>query len=423
MQKLRALLYKDYLLLIRDVAGLAMMFLMPLTLVVLMAYLQDSTFNSINESRVPLLILNEDKDTLGNTVENNIKASGIFSVADQLNDQPLTPQALEQAVAEGRYPIGIIIPENTTAQIRRNVRQSILQTFNGERETTTPDSLFIHIYIDPTTKSSFRATIMSAIREQAASIQNDFIFKEITLEVNKIVPFPIGNFAANGSPVLVKEQYAKLDNARIIPNSVQHNVPAWGMFAVFFIVISLSGNIIKEREDGSFTRLLTMPCPYWLYIMSKIIIYLMVCLLQLLLMGIMGKYVLPLLGLPALELGHSFFALFLMCITASLAAIGYGIAIGKIATTAQQAAIFGSISVVILAALGGVWIPTFIMPPAMQLISKISPLNWGLTGFYDIFVRDGDWKSVLPESVTLFLFFGICISVAIIYDKKKRVDI
>jgi ABC-2 type transport system permease protein len=424
MQKLTALLYKDYLLLIRDLAGLAMMFLMPLALVVLMAYLQDSTFNSINESRVPLIILNEDKDTLGNTVERNIRSSHIFNVSDHVKkDQPLTVEALEKAVAEGRYQIGIIIPENMTGQIRQNVRQSVLKTFTGENNPDEFDSLFIHIYIDPTTKSSFRATLMSAVREQAASIQNDFIFKEITLEVNKLIPFPIGNLAVAGNPVQVKEQYAKLDNARIIPNSVQHNVPAWGMFAVFFIVVSLSGNIIKEREDGSFTRLRTMPCSYGLYIASKIIIYLIVCLLQLILMFIMGKYVLPLLGLPALETGHSFLALFLMCITASLAAIGYGIAIGKIAVTGQQAAIFGSISVVILAALGGIWIPTFIMPPVMQVISKISPLNWGLTGFYDIFVRDGDWKSVLPESLTLFLFFVICISIAIIYDKKKRVDI
>jgi ABC-2 type transport system permease protein len=194
------------------------------------------------------------------------------------------------------------------------------------------------------------------------------------------------------------------------------------MFAVFFIVISLSGNIIKEREDGSFTRLLTMPCPYWLYMLSKIIVYIVVCLLQLTMMFIMGKYILPLLGLPALAMGHSIVALVLMSVSASLAAIGYGIAIGKIATSNQQAAIFGSISVVILAAIGGVWIPTFVMPYTMQVISKLSPLNWGLTGFYDIFVRDGNWYSVLPESLALFLFFVLCSSIAIIYDKRKRID-
>ena len=222
--------------------------------------------------------------------------------------------------------------------------------------------------------------------------------------------------------MLIREQYARLDESRIIPNSVQHNVPAWGMFAVFFIVISLSSNIIKEREDGSFARLLTTPCSNRLYILSKMSTYLVVCLLQLALMFIMGISVLPWLGLPALMLGQSWLALVLMSLSASLAAIGYGIVIGKIATSNQQASIFGSISVVILAAIGGVWIPTFVMSQVMQTVSKLSPLNWGISGFYDIFVRDGNWVSVLPESAALLLFFILCTSVAIIHDKRRCIN-
>jgi ABC-2 type transport system permease protein len=261
---------------------------------------------------------------------------------------------------------------------------------------------------------------MSAMREYATAVQSEFVNHEVVDCINKIVAFPIGDIQINNSPVQFSEQYARLDESRITPNSVQHNVPAWGLFAVFFIVISLSGNIIKEREDGSFTRLLTMPCPNWLYILSKMITYLVVCLLQLSLMFIMGIYVLPLLGLPALALGQSALALILMSLASSLAAIGYGIAIGKIATNHQQAAIFGSMSVVIMAALGGVWIPIFLMPNMMQIISKLSPLNWGMSGFYDIFVRDGNWLSVLPESSALIIFFIVCTSVAVIYDKRKR---
>ena len=418
--KIKALLYKDFLLLIRDKPGLAMMFLMPLALVMLMTYLQDSTFNSITESRVPLLLLNADCDSLGNAIEQNIIATNIFETHTRIGNDSLTEAALKHAVARGDYQIGIVIPARTTAEIRHGVQMSVLKAFNHTQEPLTFDTLNIVVFIDPTAKNSFKATLMSSIREHATAIQSEFVNREIVECINKIIAFPIGDIHINNNPVQISEKYASLDESRIIPNSVQHNVPAWGMFAVFFIVISLSGNIIKERQDGSFTRLLTMPCPYWLYISSKMITYLIVCLLQLTLMFILGIYILPLFGLPALALGHSFLALALMSLSASLAAIGYGIVIGKIAASDQQAAIFGSISVVILAAIGGVWIPTFIMPQAMQIISKLSPLNWGLSGFYDIFVRDGNWISVLPESAALFLFFIVCTSIAIIYDKRKR---
>jgi len=421
--KIKSLLYKDFLLLIRDKSGLALMFLMPLVLVMLMAYLQDNTFNTINESKIPMLLLNADIDSLGNALEKYINKTNIFEIHTKIGNDSLTETALEQAVASGAYLLGIVIPQNTTENIRNNVKISVHKAFNRKKEPLIFEPLNVTVYIDPTTKNSFRTTLMSAIKENAATIQSNFVYSEIIERVNKIVPFPIDNISISDNPVQINEQYARLDKSRIIPNSVQHNVPAWGMFAVFFIVISLSGNIIKEREDGSFTRLLVMPCPYWLYIFSKITIYLAVCLLQLTLMFIMGIYILPLLGLPVLAMGHSWLALILMSFSASLAAVGYGIIIGKIALSNQQAAIFGSISVVILAAIGGVWIPEFVMPKIMQIISKFSPLNWGLSGFYDIFVRDNNWHSVLPESASLLLFFALCTSIAIIYDKKRRINL
>lgn len=420
MRKLKALIYKDTLLLLRDFPGLAMMFLMPLALVVLMAYLQDSTFNSINEHKIPLLILNQDRDSLGDAIERSVSQAGIFEVDSLENGQPLTIESLERAVARGDYQIGIVIPQNTTESIRSRVRQSVMGAFGGEADTIiSSDS--ISIFVDPTTKNSFKSTILSSIREYAASLQTDFVLREVVLEVNTVVPVPIGDIDIPKDMVLLKEQYARLDQGRIIPNSVQHNVPAWGMFAVFFIVISLAGNIIKEREDGSFTRLLTMPCPSWLYLVAKAIVYLVVCLLQLTLMFLMGIYVLPRLSLPSLALGQSISALVLMSISASLAAIGYGIAIGKVATSNQQASVFGAISVVIMAAVGGVWIPVFVMPEVMQIVSHISPLNWGLSGFYDIFVRDGGLESVWPESCTLLLFAALCLGVALYYGRRKSI--
>ncbi|MCL2072715.1 MAG: ABC transporter permease [Marinilabiliaceae bacterium] len=418
--KIKALLYKDFLLLIRDKAGLALLFLMPLFLVMIMAYLQESTFNTITESRVPMLLLNADRDSLGNAVENYIISTNIFDVHTQIGNDSLTEIDLERAVARGEYRIGIVVPKNTTANIRRQVHKIVHNAFFNKQQTVILDSMNVTIFVDPTTKNSFRATIESAIRENAVIIQSQFINNEIFKRVNKIVPTPISDFSFYNNPIKIRVQYARLDESRIIPNSVQHNVPAWGMFAIFFIVISLSGNMIKEREDGSFARLITMPCPYWVYILSKIIVYLFVCLLQLTLMFLMGLFILPLLQLPELTFGHSWAALILMSLSSSLAAIGYGIIIGKIALSYQQASIFGSISVVIMAAIGGVWIPTFLMPHPMQILSNLSPLNWGLSGFYDIFVRDGNWTTVLPETAMLTTFFALCTFVAVFYDKKKR---
>ncbi|KAA6304532.1 hypothetical protein EZS27_043821, partial [termite gut metagenome] len=87
MTPLKSLIYKDGLLLIRDKAGLCMMFLMPMLLVMIMAYLQDSTFNLVQETRIPLLLLNNDKDSLGIAIERQMETSGIFAISRDIDGQ------------------------------------------------------------------------------------------------------------------------------------------------------------------------------------------------------------------------------------------------------------------------------------------------------------------------------------------------
>jgi len=305
----------------------------------------------------------------------------------------------------------VIIPAQATARLRDHVQQGVETAFNGEDESDT-DPLALHpleikLLVEPTVKESFRLSLIQAMRENALTVQNQLLLSEITQQVNRIVPIPVNLNMDEGGLIVISEAYARSDDAKIMPNSTQHNVPAWSMFAIFFIVISLAGNMIREREIGCFNRLMTMPCSFHLYVFSKVSVYLCVCLLQLTLIILTGMYIIPLLGLPALKLGHSLTALLAMSVSSSLAAIGYGLAIGSIARTNQQASIFGAISVVILAAIGGVWIPTFLMPRLMLILSNISPLNWGLRGFNELFVRDVGFVEVFPFVLVSCLFFII----------------
>ena len=409
------MLYKDFLLLVRDFWGVVLLFLMPWALVLMMTYLQDSTFRSINENRIPLYLLNNDNDSLGDMVSRQIAESDIFDVTTAVDGKNLSAKQVEEAVSRGEFLIGVIIPENATARLRENVQQGVERAFNGgDEDSAEPVSqpLEIKLLIDPTAKQSFRTSLIGAMRENALAVQNKLLLSEITRQVNRIVPMPIDLNIDTDGLITINESYAQSDKAEIIPNSTQHNVPAWSMFAIFFIVISLAGNMIREREIGCFNRLMTMPCSFHSYIFSKVGVYMCVCLLQFVLMILTGIFIIPLLGLPALKLGHSFIALFAMAISSSLAAIGYGLAIGSIARTNQQASIFGAVSVVILAAIGGVWIPTFIMPHFMQIISNISPLNWGLNGFNEIFVRDAGLYDILPYFSASIIFFIITLFIS-----------
>jgi ABC-2 type transport system permease protein len=97
--------------------------------------------------------------------------------------------------------------------------------------------------------------------------------------------------------------------------------------------------------------------------------------------------------------------LIIIALSAALAACGYGILLGTMARTYEQASSFGAVSVVIAAAIGGIMVPVFAMPSLMQKISLFSPLSWGLNAFLDVFVRGGNIRSVLSDVTLLVLFF------------------
>jgi ABC-2 type transport system permease protein len=277
----------------------------------------------------------------------------------------------------------------------------------------------VDIYFDPVTKIDFKHAIASALKEYAYAIEAQMIFEIYSALINEVIDVEMNPGSNFKDMVRFNEEYAAGAKSKIIPNAVQHNVPAWTIFAMFFIVIPLAGNIIKERESGMALRLRTMPGSNLPVILGKATVYFVVGLFQAFFMIMIGVAVMPLFGMPALIIEGGTLTLLLIAISVSLAASGYGVLIGTIATSQEQSSIFGSISVVILAAIGGVWVPTFMMSDLMVSLSKISPLNWGLNAFYEVFLRNAGVSEVMLNIVLLLAFFVVCIAISWIYNRLK----
>ena len=137
-------------------------------------------------------------------------------------------------------------------------------------------------------------------------------------------------------------------------------------------------------------------------------------------MVLVGMYLFPYLSLPTLDLDGKFFLMSVVALFSGLAAIGFGILLGTIAKTQEQSAPFGATLVVILAAIGGVWIPVFAMSDFMQHFAKISPMNWALDGYYGLILRNQSFFQILPNIILLTLFYIVTLFAAIYYDKFKR---
>lgn len=416
--------YKEFLLLKRDIGGVVILFIMPLVLIITVTLIQDSTFKTVSDAKIPILLVDNDKGNVSKTVFDNLQKSNIFTVVTKINDEQLTESSAKEAVFKGKYQLAIIIPEKLSADLQSKIDQNVekitaslgmTDTLAKAEKTKIVNQKEVKLYFDPAVQMSFKNAVMSSIDKMISQIETKSIYATFQAQLGEeTTSFEQKSF------ITFKEIVPKVNNEEIIPNSVQHNVPAWTLFAIFFIVIPLSINIVKEKSQGTFVRLRTNPVSNVIVIAGKTITYLMICMIQFYMMILVAIFLFPHIGLPSLNVEGNLFLMSIVALFSGFGAIGFGILLGTIAKTQEQSAPFGATSVIILAAIGGIWVPVFAMPKMMQLIAQSSPMNWGLNAFYDVLLRHGSIVDILPEISLLFLFFIITTTIALQYDKKKR---
>ena len=422
--KLFMSIQKELLLLKRDFGGVVILFVMPLILIITVTLIQDSAFKTISDSKIPILLVDYDKGNVSQTVFENLKKSNVFTVVTKIDDKIPTEVVAKEAVFKGKFQLAIIIPEKLSVDLQTKIDQNVEKITSSlgltdslikKKHTLILNRKEVKLYFDPAVQMNFKNAVMSSIDKMISQIETHSIYATFQDQLGEG-----NNSFEQKSFITFKEIVPKINDKEIIPNSAQHNVPAWTLFAIFFIIIPLSINIVKEKSQGTFVRLRTNPVSNIIVLGGKTITYLIICMIQFFMMIAVAIFVFPKIGLPSLNVQGNLFLMSIVALFSGFAAIGFGLLLGTISKTQEQSAPFGATSVIILAAIGGVWVPVFAMSNAMQIIAKSSPMNWGLNAFYDVLLRNATFLDIVPEISLLFLFFIITTTFALLYDKKKR---
>ena len=176
---------------------------------------------------------------------------------------------------------------------------------------------------------------------------------------------------------------------------------------------------MREKVSGSFIRLKTLPTNFMVGLLSKQITYLLVTLLQALVIFLIGIWLFPLINLPKLNLPADVGALLLVTLVCGWCAVSYAICIGVFAQTQDQVSAFGAVSIVILAAIGGLMVPSFAMPGSFQTAANFSPLHWCLEAYYGLFLQGGGLRDVFVNIVPL-LIITLMIQTLTFWGLKKQ---
>ena len=248
---------KEILLLFSDKIGLSIMFLMPLLLVFIITIIQDSAYKMVNENKVSLIISNQDKGAQGGKLIQLLDESGLFELQQE---NSLESSALNNFLLDENKLTALYIPTNFSEKLKEKANQisttltyelGLSETEQNAPEVTLPNLDFYH---DPVLQENYSYSITNVIASFLNVIENELMIESIYAEVG--IEKSADDFKEKimANKIVINRIPAMNDEHMIHPNSTQHNVPAWTIFAMFFMVVSLGSNIVKERVNGSFFK-------------------------------------------------------------------------------------------------------------------------------------------------------------------------
>lgn len=397
MSVVAQLIRKELLLLRRDWHALALLFVMPAFFILVMSLAMRDVFATGRTSSFSYYLVNEDTTAFASSIADGVGRHDVFRALP-----PDSAPVRRAAVLSGKVQFELTIPLGFTESLPDSVPKRI--------------SLVSSAGVSPPINELF----IAAVREAIMSVY-------LKARVAAINP-QVLNGVGGGDFLQMERAYALLKEETLYqsaqlskrPTSVQQNVPAWLVFAMFFVALPLSTTWLQERTQGTFTKLRSIGLAPAVLLVGKLVPYVIVNLVQVLLMLAVGLWIVPALGGDALTLGHSATGLMVMAVATSAAAVSFGLLVANLVATTEQATIVTGATNLLLGAVGGVMVPRTIMPEAMRQVSNVSPMSWGLEGFQDILLRDGGVLTVMPRVALLLAFSFVALTLAAFRLRRMR---
>ena len=368
-----ALIKKELLALVRDMHGLAVLFVMPMVFIVLMSLTLKDIY------RPPLAELSYAVDVR----DSGTPARWLLQIWQRSHGAP--------------QPLGA----DWQARLRSGTLKYVIVLEPGLSEELESAALSTRAHIRLLAEPGIDANLFNALRAELIGASGE-------LKARLALAVPGTASPAPDASIQAMVQAERFATAGPRPTSVQQNVPAWLVFGMFFVVASLSSLFLQERGSGALGRLQSLGVSRSMLLASKALPYLGVNALQALLMLAAGIWLMPLIGGDAL----------------SLSGIPWGglllsLAVACLVKSHAQAATLGPMVNVLMAAAGGIMVPKFVMPGFMQRMVEISPMNWGLEALLTVLLRGGGAAEVLPQVGRLVAFAALMFFVAVFLFRRR----
>lgn len=354
MKQLLSFIRKEFHHILRDTRSMMILLGLPIVQLIIFGF---AITTEVRNARIA--VLDNSKDETTQNILIKIESSSYFDIEQTIktNDQ------IEAAFKAGKIRLAIIFPPNFQNELAHGNKAQIQII----ADATDPNQA--------TTLTNYASTII-------LDYQN---------ELNQ----------QTGLPLNINTEMRMLYNPEL--KGSYSSVPGvMGMILLLISTMMTSISIVKEKEMGTMEILLVSPMKPWLVIISKVIPYFVISLVNIATILLLSVFVL---GMP---IQGSIFLLIAATILYLFCALSLGLLISTI-TDSQLAAMLISLLGLMLPVvmLSGYAFPIANMPVILQALSNIVPAKWYIIMVKSVMIKGlgfaGIWKeSLIIIGMTLF---------------------
>ena len=403
LKQIFALTWKDLKVFFKDRGAVVLIFVQPFMFILVMSYALSGIFRT-GDRPILILAVNQDKGTQTAAVLRQLGEMKSFAVETTWQGQPLTQQMAEQLIIKGKRNLALIFPPDFSAVLEQNP---------AVRERRTTKVVFI---VDPATSSQLiepiQGTLQGLLERTAFTAMVpkgvDYVFDTLAPQTPtkerdsfraRAEGAMSGGLMEGQTPVATVEQTSPPGmRMKKLPDVFQQNVPGYTIYGIFWIVSLLAVSVLREKQEGTFRRLLVAPMGRMVMLAGKLMPYYLINIVQIAIM----------LGVSSLlfrmNLGHSPAGLVVVSLAAAATATGLGVLVAALGRTEAQIGGLTVLLLLTLSALGGCFVPRFTMPDWLRTVGLITPHAWALDAYQDLLVRGYGLLEVLPKVGTLVAF-------------------
>ncbi len=402
------LAWKDFQIIIRDRGMLAVIIGMPMLFGLIMSSAYSGNQQSASSIEIPIAILNQDDGKYSQTVLDILDQIDVLKITNLPKTESL--EAVNKMLLEGEHTAAVIIPKNFSSGIAdySGVEVSLLvdpqKSDFGDILKNIMDAALAPVVVEGEIRYGIRSVMESGGITEKLTPEMAAASEAQTLGV---VMTRLGSMLSTSLIPVNLVTTARDPNAPI--NFFNLLIPGFTVMFSFFLVGVIGESIFKEKDDGTYRRLMAGPMRRGEIVAGKMLAFgVMVVLQVFILFGVAA-------GFFSMDLGKSPLGLILLTICLSLVVTSMGLMVAALSKSGKQADSISMLLAFLLAGLGGCiqfgLTPLFLQDNFIATLSRFVPQGQALWGYYRLINQNAGIVEILPNMGILLLmaavFFGI----------------